>query len=49
MSDLPQDVKNRAEELRDAIHEHNYRYYILEQPVISDAEFDTLMRELQKL
>ena len=40
------DVAVRIEELRAQINEHNYRYYVLDNPVISDAEFDALMREL---
>jgi DNA ligase (NAD+) len=37
------------QELRQAIRYHNYRYYVLDEPVISDAEYDKLMRELQAL
>lgn len=36
----------RLEELRSQIREHNYRYYVLDDPVVSDARFDTLLREL---
>lgn len=36
----------RIEELRTQIREHNHRYYILDQPVVSDAEFDAMVREL---
>ncbi len=36
----------RIEELRQQINYHNHRYYVLDQPVISDAEYDKLMREL---
>jgi DNA ligase (NAD+) len=39
----------RAEELRDQLEHHEYLYYILDQPEISDAQFDALMRELQQL
>ena len=39
----------RAEELRAQIEFHNYRYHVLDQPEISDAEYDKLMRELQSL
>lgn len=41
------EAKKRAEELRQTINEHNYRYYVLNQPVISDSEFDHLLSELQ--
>jgi DNA ligase (NAD+) len=46
---LPPEVVSRVAELRDRINYHNYRYYILDDPVISDAEFDRLMRELTRL
>ena len=36
-------------ELRQVIAEHEYRYYVLDDPVISDAEFDKLFRRLQQL
>ena len=39
----------RAAQLRDQINDHNYRYYVLDAPVISDAEYDRLLRELQRL
>ncbi len=38
-----------VEKLREAIRYHNYRYYVLNDPVISDAEYDALMRDLQAL
>lgn len=42
-------ARQRAEELREALHEANYRYYVLDAPTISDAEYDRLLRELQEL
>ena len=42
-------TRKRAEKLRDEIEHHNYRYYVLDQPEISDAEYDRLMKELEKL
>ncbi|MCA1553761.1 MAG: hypothetical protein LC737_05235, partial [Chloroflexi bacterium] len=39
----------RAEQLRALIHYHNYRYHTLDDPAISDAEFDALVNELQSL
>jgi DNA ligase (NAD+) len=42
-------IRKRAEKLREEIEYHNYRYYILDQPEISDAQYDRLMRELEKL
>ena len=43
------DEKQRIEQLRHELHEHNYRYYVLSQPTIGDQEFDMLMKELQEL
>jgi len=43
------DAKLRVEELRKTIDEHNHRYYVLNQPVITDFEFDLLLNELQTL
>ena len=43
------DEKQRIEQLRQELHEHNYRYYVLNQPVIGDQEFDLMMHELQDL
>lgn len=42
-------IEKRIEKLRREIHYHNYRYYVLDSPVISDAEYDRLMRELVEL
>lgn len=41
-------IKKRVEKLREEIEYHNYRYYVLDQPEISDAQYDRLMRELEK-
>lgn len=43
------DEKQRIEQLRNELHAHNYRYYVLNQPEISDQDFDFLMHELQDL
>ncbi len=48
MSDLDT-ISKRVEALREQINEHNYRYYVLDAPVVSDAEYDRLMRELEGL
>jgi len=48
MSDLAS-IKKRIDSLRSDINEHNYRYYVLDAPVISDAQYDKLLRELQAL
>jgi len=42
-------LKARAEDLRRQIDHHNYRYYVLDQPEISDAEYDRMMRELEQI
>ena len=50
---MPQNVNSqiaqKVEALRKALHGHNYRYYVLDDPVISDAEYDRLMQELKQL
>ena len=40
---------DRIMELREIISEHNFKYYILDNPIISDSEYDLLFRELEKL
>jgi DNA ligase (NAD+) len=45
----PDDARQRIEQLRATINYHNHRYYVLDSPEISDAEYDELMRELQRL
>jgi DNA ligase (NAD+) len=42
-------LRKRVAELRQQIDYHNYRYYVLDSPVIADAEYDRLLRELQEL
>ena len=46
---MTDDVKARIEALRTELHKHNYNYYVLSQPVISDYDFDQKLRELQDL
>ena len=43
------DEIKRIEQLRKELHEHNYRYYVLNQPTIGDQDFDFMMHELQDL
>ncbi len=43
------DIVKRVENLRDNLHRHNYRYYVLDDPEISDGEYDRMMRELIRL
>ncbi len=44
-----EEAKKRIEELRREIEYHNYRYYVLDSPVITDEEYDKLFRELVEL
>ena len=48
MADLTQ-IKGKIDKLRDQLNYHSYRYYVLDSPEISDAEYDELMRELEGL
>ena len=49
MATAAKDVEKKIESLRDKIRHHEYRYYVLDDPEISDAEFDQLMIQLKKL
>jgi DNA ligase (NAD+) len=46
---VPNDVRERHAELCRTLDEHAFRYYVLDSPTVSDAEYDALMRELQDL
>ncbi|MGQ9493438.1 MAG: NAD-dependent DNA ligase LigA [Anaerolineae bacterium] len=46
---MPSDIRQRIENLRQLIRHHDYLYYVLDAPEISDAEYDALMRELREL
>jgi len=48
-TEIPQDVQQRAEDLRAVLNYHNYRYYALDSPEISDAAYDKLLHELKAL
>ncbi|MEW6012739.1 MAG: NAD-dependent DNA ligase LigA [Elusimicrobiota bacterium] len=43
------DIENKIKKLREEIRRHEYLYYVLQKPEISDAEFDSLMKELKEL
>jgi DNA ligase (NAD+) len=45
----PKDIEKKIEALREKIRHHEYRYYVLDDPEITDAEFDQLMNSLKKL
>ena len=45
----PRNIIQKIASLRDKLHEHNYRYYVLDQPVISDAAYDAMLKELERL
>jgi DNA ligase (NAD+) len=49
VSAAPANVARRAAELREAIDGHDYRYYVLDEPAVPDAEYDRLMKELREL
>lgn len=43
------EIKEKIKQLREALHEHNYLYYILDAPKITDFEFDQMLKALQDL
>ncbi|MGZ9006241.1 MAG: DNA ligase LigA-related protein, partial [Burkholderiales bacterium] len=45
----PREVRQKVAALREEIERHNYQYYGRDQPLVSDAEYDRLFRELQDL
>ena len=49
MDKSPRQAGDRAEQLREELRRHERLYYVLDQPEITDAEYDALMRELQRL
>lgn len=49
MPAIPEAARKRAAELRQQLEHHNYRYYVLDDPEVSDAEYDRMFRELQAL
>ncbi len=49
MTSIPANVKKEIEKLVKELNGHSYKYYVLDQPVISDAEYDKLFRQLKEL
>ncbi|CAB1056127.1 DNA ligase (NAD(+)) (EC [Olavius sp. associated proteobacterium Delta 1] len=48
-STIETEIVNKVNNLRELLHHHNYRYYVLDDPEVSDAEYDRLMQELIRL
>ena len=46
---VPEKVRKQVEKLREELRRHEHLYYVLDQPSISDAEYDALMRQLSDL
>ena len=46
---IPAADRKKIDKLREAINDHNYRYYVLDAPTVSDAEFDAMLGKLQGL
>jgi len=46
---IPARIQERADALRELLHHHAHRYYVLDEPELPDAEYDKLFRELQEL
>ena len=46
---VDEDIRQRTAQLRDELNYHNHRYYVLDDPVVSDGDYDALMRELRGL
>jgi len=46
---MSSDIKQRLDSLKDKIRDHDYKYYVLADPVISDEEYDTFVKKLEKL
>jgi len=49
MAEAPQSVVKEAQKLREELQHHNYLYYVLDKPEISDAEYDRMLRRLQEI
>jgi len=49
MADIPQSVLEAYQQLKDGLNQHNYAYYVLDDPTIPDSQYDQLMGRLQAL
>ncbi|WP_460442392.1 NAD-dependent DNA ligase LigA [Amycolatopsis stemonae] len=49
VADVPADVRERHSALAEEVRDHQYRYYVLDSPIISDGQFDELLGELQRI
>nr|WP_253779612.1 NAD-dependent DNA ligase LigA [Goodfellowiella coeruleoviolacea] len=49
LEDVPADVRERHGQLAEEIRGHQFRYYVLDAPTVSDGEFDALLRQLEEL
>lgn len=49
MNTTSEEIKKKIDDLRAELHRHNHNYYVLNAPVISDKEFDMMLKELEKL
>jgi len=49
VTDVPADVRERHSALAEELRDHQFRYYVLDSPIISDGQFDELLGELQRL
>jgi DNA ligase (NAD+) len=45
----PAAIRKELDSLKDQVRHHNYRYHVLDDPEVPDAEYDRLMRQLQAL
>jgi DNA ligase (NAD+) len=48
-ADVPAEAREKHAELVEQVEEHRYRYYVLDQPIVADAQFDAMFRELEEL
>jgi len=46
---IPEEIQQEIVELRKNIDHHNWRYYVIDDPEISDARYDTMMRRLEEI